>query len=82
MNKGKILVRVVRGDWKSKKTLFLSEPITIEEAMQLIKKIVADLPPRGKGTELVKFVEDKGIDFDYMSCGGWLIFTHYEIVSW
>ena len=77
-----VLVRVVKGDWKSLKTLFLSEPMTIQNAMVLIKKLVQSLPLRGEGTELVKFVEDKGTDFDYMSCGGWLIFTHKETIPW
>ena len=67
-----LLVRVVKGDWKSKKTIFLSEPMTIKQAMNLIKELVKGLPLRGDGTELVKFVEDKGDSFDYMSCGGWL----------
>lgn len=77
-----VLVRVVKGDWKSLKTLFLSEPMTIQNAMVLIKELAQSLPLRGEGTELIKFVEDKGTDFDYMSCGGWLIFTHKEIVPW
>lgn len=76
------LVRVVKGDWMSQKTLFLSEPMNIKSAMSLIKDMVPTLPLRGEGTMLVKFVEDKGTDFDYMSCGGWLIFTHYETVLW
>lgn len=81
-NKETILVRVVKGNYKNKKTLFLSEPMTISDAMDLIKEIVPTLPSRGEGTLLVKFVEDKGIDFDYMSCGGWLIFSHSETVPW
>ena len=52
-NKETILVRVVKGNYKSKETLFLSEPMTISNAMNLIKEIVPTLPPRGEGTLLV-----------------------------
>lgn len=76
------LVRVVKGNWKTKETLFLSKPMTIENAMVLIKELAPSLPPRGEDTLLVKFVEDQGQSFDYMSCGGWLIFTHCERVPW
>ena len=78
-----ILVRVVKGNWKTEETLFLSKPMTIKEAMALIKKMVPLLPARGEDTLLVKFVEDQGKSFDYMkNCGGWLIFTHSERVPW
>lgn len=78
-----LFVRVVKGDWRSEKTLFLSEPVTIKEAMLMIKEIVPQLPARGEGSELVKFVEDQGKDFDYMkNCGGWLIYTSRQQVPW
>ena len=76
------LVRVVKGNWKTKETLFLSEPMSVENAMVLIKKLVPSLPPRGVDTLLVKFVEDQGQSFDYMSCGGWLTFCCKERVPW
>ncbi len=77
------LVRVVKGNWKTNETLFKSEPMTVSEAMALEKKMVPSLSPRGSGDSiLIKFVEDKGLNFDYMSCGGWCIFTHRETVPW
>ena len=76
------LVRVVKGNWKTKETQSLSEPMSVENAMVLIKKLVPSLSLRGENTLLVKFVEDQGQSFDYMSCGGWLIFTHRERMPW
>ena len=76
------LVRVVKGNWKTKETLFLSEPMSVENAVVLIKKLVPSLPLRGENTLLVKFVEDQGPDFDYMSLGGWCIFCCRERVPW
>ncbi|MBR6226482.1 MAG: hypothetical protein IKQ78_04680 [Bacilli bacterium] len=80
MEKEEILVRVVKGDWRTNETLFLSEPVTVARALEMEKEMVPLLPPRGSGDSvLVKFVEDRGPDYDYMSCGGWMIFTHREI---
>ena len=77
-----LLVRVIKGDWQSQKVLYMSNPMTIMNAMAKIKELVPTLPARGEGTLLVKFVEDQGLDFDYMSLGGWLIFTHRQEVPW
>ena len=77
-----LLVRVIKGDWHSQKVLYMSNPMTIKDAMAMIKELVPTLPARGEGTLLVKFVEDQGPDFEYMSVGGWLIFTHNEKVPW
>ena len=77
-----LLVRVIKGDWQSQKVLYISNPMTIKDAMAKIKELVPTLPARGEGTLLVKFVEDQGPNFDYLSVGGWLIFTHDEKVPW
>ena len=77
-----LLVRVIKGDWRSQKVLYMSNPMTIKDAMAKIKELVPALPTRGEGTLLVKFVEDHGPDFKYMSVGGWLIFTSRQQVPW
>ncbi len=77
------LVRVIKGNWRTKETLFKSEPVPISKALDMEKDMVPTLSLRGSGdTILIKFVEDKGPNFDYMSCGGWFIFTHRERVPW
>ena len=76
------LVRVIKGNWGTKKTLYKSKPMTVKEALVKIKKMVPKLPERGEGTLLVKFHEDEGENFDYMAVGGWMIFTHREVVPW
>lgn len=76
------LVRVIKGNWGTKETLYKSEPMTVEEALAKIKEMVPSLPERGENTLLVKFHEDEGENFDYMAVGGWMIFTHKEEVPW
>ena len=76
------LVRVIKGNWGTKKTLYKSEPMTVKEALVKIKEMVPQLPERGEDTLLVKFHEDEGENFDYMKVGGWMIFTHREVVPW
>ena len=81
MEKEEVYVRVVKGNWRTNETLFLSEPVTVAKALEMGKEMVPHLAPRGSGDSiLVKFVEDRGPTFDYMSCGGWMIFTHCERV--
>lgn len=75
-------VRVVKGNWETKETIFLSGPMTVEQALAKIKELVPSLPVRGEGRLLVKFHEDEGENFDYMKVGGWMIFTHREEVPW
>ena len=83
MEKEEVLVRVVKGDWRTNETIFLSEPVTVAQALEMEKEMVPLLSPRGSGDSiLVKFVDDRGPDYDYMSCGGWMIFTHSERVPW
>ena len=78
----KLLVKVIKGDWQSQKVLYMSNPMTIMDAMAKIKELVPTLPVRGEGTLLVKFVEDQGPNFDYMSTEGWCILCYSEKVSW
>jgi len=80
MEKEEVLVRVIKGNWRTNETLFKSDPVTVERALEMEKEMVPYLAPRGSGESvLVKFVEDRGEDYDYMSCGGWMIFTHREL---
>ena len=80
MEKKDIKVRVIKGDWRTKKILYLSELLTVEEAILRERELVPSLPTRGSGYSiLVKFCEDRGEDFDYMTnSGGWMIYTHRE----
>ena len=78
-----IKFRVIKGNWRTKEILFMSEPLHFGDAMILEKPMVPELPVRGSGEGLlVKISEDKGPDFPYMECGGWMIFTHQELVPW
>ena len=77
------LVRFVHGNWKTKETYFLSEPTTLQKVLEIYRDKVPTLPEKGKGTELMKFMQDQGPDFDYMRPNpkeGFLIFTHREKV--
>jgi len=80
MEKKDIKVRVIKGDWRTKEILYLSELLTVEEAILRERELVPSLPPRGSGYSiLVKFCEDRGEDFDYITnSGGWMIYTHRE----
>ena len=77
------LFRVIKGNWRTNEVLFVSEPMDFGEAMLLEKPMVPELPPRGSGEcLLVKISQDRGPDYPYMDCGGWMIFTHRELVPW
>ena len=80
MDKDVIKVRVIKGNWKTNETIYLSEPLTVEEAILRERELVPSLSPRGSGHSiLAKFCEDRGEDFDYMTnSGGWMIYTHRE----
>ena len=36
----KLLVKVIKGDWQSQKVLYMSNPMTIMDAMAKIKELV------------------------------------------
>jgi len=80
MDKKDIKVRVIKGNWRTNEILYLSEPLTVEEAFQRERELVPSLAPRGSGDSiLIKFCEDRGEVFDYMTNhGGWMIYTHRE----
>lgn len=79
MENNDIKVRVIKGNWRTGEVYYLSEPMTVAEALEKEKELVATLAPRGSGeTKLVKFYEDKGPNFDYMSVGGWFIYCYKE----
>lgn len=83
MDVNDIKFRVIKGNWRTSEVLFVSEPMDFGEAMLFEKPMVPELPPRGSGQcLLVKIHEDKGPDYPYMECGGWMIFTHREPVPW
>lgn len=78
-----IYMRVVKGGWRTEEALYVSDPMPMDAAMELEKTIVSTLLPRGSGDSvLVKLCEDMGPDYPYMAHGGWLIFTHREVVPW
>ena len=79
----KIMFRVIKGDWRSKEVLYVSEPMSFGDCMEKEKELVPGLAPSGsKESVLVKIYGDHGEDFDYMCHGGWMIFTHKEHVPW
>jgi len=80
MDKNEIKVRVVKGNWITNEILYLSGPLTVEEAFTRERELVPSLAPRGsRDSILVKLCEDQGEDFDYMTNhGGWMIYTHRE----
>ena len=56
MDKDVIKVRVIKGNWKTNETIYLSEPLTVEEDLQRIREIINLLASRGGGDSLlVKF---------------------------
>ena len=42
------------------------------------RPMIKDLAPRGEDTKLIKIYEDKGEEFDYVSCGGYFIYLYRE----
>lgn len=72
--------RVIKGNWRTNEVLFMSDVYSdFGEALIAEKPLVKSLSPRGSGDcVLVKVVEDRGPDYPYMDCGGWMIFTHRE----
>ena len=72
--------RVIKGNWRTREILFMSDVYQeFGDALIAEKPLVNELSPRGSGESiLVKVVEDRGPDYPYMDCGGWFIFTHRE----
>lgn len=48
MDKENIKVRVIKGNWRTNEILYLSEPLTVEEAFQKERELVSSLAPRGR----------------------------------